>query len=353
MPNIWWMPIQTRTEMLATGVRSAVGIKVFGPDLAAIERDGGRRSRAALRDVPGTRSAFAERLTGGFYLDFDVDRDAAARYGLTVGDVQDVIETAIGGMTVSQTVEGRERYAISVRYARELPRRPRRRSSACWCRRPRRAGAARAGRDASTFATGPPMVRSEDGQLVGLVSVDVAGRADRRLRRGREARGGARASTLPPGYRIDWAGQFEYFERAKARLALVVPLTLLLVSLLLYLNTRSVVETAIVHARGAVLAGRRRLAALAARLQPERRGLGRDHRARGARRRDRRGDAALPQARPPRARASAGGCATARDLERGDRRGRGAPDPAEADDGARDPVRAAADPAGDRAPART
>src|SRR5262245_32534461 len=119
MPNLWWMPIQTRNEMLATGVRSAVGVKVFGPDLATIETIGIDVERA-LRGVKGTRTAFAERVTGGFFLDFDIDRAAIARYGLTVGDVQDVIEAAIGGMTVSQTVEGRERYPISVRYAREF-----------------------------------------------------------------------------------------------------------------------------------------------------------------------------------------------------------------------------------------
>jgi Cu(I)/Ag(I) efflux system membrane protein CusA/SilA len=125
MPNIWWMPIQTRNEMLATGVRSAVGIKVFGPDLATIERIGIEVEKV-LKRVRGTRTAFAERVTGGFFLDFDIDRREAARYGLTVGDVQDVIEAAIGGMAVSQSVEGRERYPISVRYAREFRDDPRR-----------------------------------------------------------------------------------------------------------------------------------------------------------------------------------------------------------------------------------
>src|SRR4029453_9471463 len=119
MPNLWWMPIQTRNEMLATGVRSAVGGKVFGPGRATIERIGSDVERS-LRTVKGTRSVFAERVTGGYFLDFDIDRAAAARYGLRVGDVQDVIEAAIGGMTVSQTVEGRERYPISIRYAREF-----------------------------------------------------------------------------------------------------------------------------------------------------------------------------------------------------------------------------------------
>ena len=119
MPNIWWMPIQTRNEMLATGVRSAVGVKVFGPSLAGIESVAVAVENA-VQGVRGTRSAFAERVTGGYFLDFDVRRDEIARYGLTVGDVQDVIESAIGGMAVTQTVEGRERYTVTVRYAREL-----------------------------------------------------------------------------------------------------------------------------------------------------------------------------------------------------------------------------------------
>src|SRR5207244_933291 len=119
MPNIWWMPIQTRNEMLATGVRSAVGVKVFGTSLAGIESVAVAVENA-VKDVRGTRSAFAERVTGGYFLDFDIRRDQIARYGLTVGDVQDVIESAIGGMAVTQTVEGQERYTVSVRYAREL-----------------------------------------------------------------------------------------------------------------------------------------------------------------------------------------------------------------------------------------
>src|SRR5204863_7270255 len=119
MANIIWMPIQTRTEMLTTGFRSILGIKVFGPDLGAIE-DVGVRIEKALADFPDTRSVFAERTTGGYFLDFKVNRQAAARYGLTVGDVNDIIETAIGGKTISTTVEGRERYPIAVRYARDF-----------------------------------------------------------------------------------------------------------------------------------------------------------------------------------------------------------------------------------------
>src|SRR5207248_2191923 len=119
MPNVWWMPIQTRTEMLATGVRSPLGVLVLGPDTKVIDRIGSE-IETALREVPGTRSAFSERIGGGYFLDFDVDRDRAARFGLNVGDVEDAVETAIGGLTVSTTVEGRERYPVTVRYARDF-----------------------------------------------------------------------------------------------------------------------------------------------------------------------------------------------------------------------------------------
>ena len=243
MPNIWWMPIQTRNEMLATGVRSAVGVKVFGPDLGEIERVGVEIEKA-LQDVPGTRSAFAERVTGGYFLDFDVDRAAVARYGLTVADVQDVIETAIGGMVVSQTVEGRERYTIKVRYAREFRDDP---DALQRVLVPTASGAEvpLAQLAKIVYRTGPPMIQEEDGQLFGLVSVDVAGRplasyvADAK-------RAVASRVQLPPRYRIDWSGQFQYYERAKARLSFVVPLTLLIVFGLLYFNTRSVSEAGLV-----------------------------------------------------------------------------------------------------------
>jgi Cu(I)/Ag(I) efflux system membrane protein CusA/SilA len=243
MPNIWWMPIQTRNEMLATGVRSAVGVKVFGPDLPTIERIGVQIERA-LQGVPGTRSAFAERVTGGYFLDLDVDRAAVARYGLTVGDVQDVVETAIGGMLVSQSVEGRERYGIIVRYARGFRDDP---EALKRILVPTPAGAqvplAQLAR--IEFRTGPPMIQDEDGQLFGLVSVDVAERpladfvADAKRAVAKEVR-------LPPKYRIDWSGQFKYYQRAQARLSFVVPLTLLIVFALLYFNTRSVGESALV-----------------------------------------------------------------------------------------------------------
>src|ERR1051326_8810754 len=167
MPNIWWMPIQTRTEMLATGIRSVVGVKVYGPDLEEIGRIG-KDVEAALATVSGTRSAFAERTTGGYYLNFKVDRDAIARYGMTVGDVQDVVETAIGGKTISQTVEGRERYTINVRYFRDE------RSDLESLKRvlvaaPDGTQIPLAQLAAIELSTAPPSIRDEDGQLVGYV----------------------------------------------------------------------------------------------------------------------------------------------------------------------------------------
>jgi len=247
MPNIWWMPVQTRTEMLATGIRSALGIKVFGPNLARIEEVAVEIEKALLADPrtePYTRSAFAERITGGYFVDFHVKRLQAARHGLTVGDVQDVIGSAIGGMNIAETIEGRERYPINVRYARDF------RDDLDSLSRVLVATASGAQIPLSQVAdlelvTGPPMIRGEDGQLVGFVFVDVAGagivdyvEAAREVVADRVA--------IPAGYRIAWAGQFQYFERAKEHLLVIVPLTLLFVVMLLYANTRSAAETAIV-----------------------------------------------------------------------------------------------------------
>ncbi|MCH8332991.1 efflux RND transporter permease subunit [Candidatus Sumerlaeota bacterium] len=247
MPNIWWMPIQTRTEMLATGIRSALGIKVYGSDLEAIERSAVQIERALQEDprtARFTRSAFAERVTGGYFLDFRIKRREAARYGLTVGDVQDVIMTAVGGMNIAQTVEGRERYPINVRYARDF------RDDPEALRRilvPSPTGAqVPLGQVADLeFLTGPPMIRSEDGQLVGFVFVDVVDKGIADYVRDARLVVDERVQ-LERGIRLAWAGQFTYFERAKARLKIVLPLTLLIVFLLLYLNTRSIVETLIV-----------------------------------------------------------------------------------------------------------
>ena len=203
MPNIWWMPIQTRTEMLATGIRSNLGIKILGPDLAEIERIG-LTIESLLQGLRGTRSAYSERVTGGYYLDVQVDRDAIARYGLTVEDVEDVIESAIGGKNISQTVEGRERYPINVRYARALrddPESLRR----VLVETPSGATIPMAQLAQISMVTGPPTVRDERGSLSGIVFVDVTGRdlAGYVAEAQRVVREHVR---LKPGYRLEWGG---------------------------------------------------------------------------------------------------------------------------------------------------
>jgi copper/silver efflux system protein len=248
MPNIWWMPIQTRTEMLATGIRSSLGIKVFGADLLTIEKTAVDIERALQEDqrtAAYTRSAFAERSTGGYFLDFDIDRQEASRYGLNIGDVQDVIVAAMGGRTVSQTVEGRERYNILVRYAREF------RDNITSLERvliPTANGAQIPISQVAElkFRTGPPMLRNEDGQLVGFVFVDVneqIGIADY-VSLAKQVI--ADRVKIPTGYRLDWAGQFKYFERAKAKLKIVVPLTVFLIFFMLFMHRKSLVETLII-----------------------------------------------------------------------------------------------------------
>ncbi len=248
MPNIFWMPIQTRTEMLATGIRSALGVKVFGSDLATIERTAIEIERALLADertAPYTRSAFAERSTGGYFLDFDINRAAAARFGLTIADIETVILAAVGGMPVSEVIEGRERYTILLRYAREY------RDNLEALKRvlvPTPTGAQIPITQVAdmTFRTGPPMVRSEDGQLVGFVFVDVhdsIGIADY-VNLAREVV--AEQVVIPNGYRLAWAGQFQYFERARATLQLLVPATLFLIFFMLYLHRGVLAETLII-----------------------------------------------------------------------------------------------------------
>ena len=242
-PNIWWMPIQTRTEMITTGVRSPVGIKVLGPDLKTIERIG-LEIEQALATVPGTRSAFAERLNEGFYLDLTVNRREAARYGLTVGDVQEVITTAIGGETVTTTVEGRERYPVNVRYKRELRDDPDRLKRVLI---PTPTGAQiPLGQIAEMVITqGPPSIADEAGSLAGLVSVSVSGRDLRGYVQDAQ-RAVHELVTLPSGYRLIWTGQYEHLVRAEERLKLVVPVTLAVILLLLYLNFRSLAKSLIV-----------------------------------------------------------------------------------------------------------
>ncbi|MDO8547447.1 MAG: CusA/CzcA family heavy metal efflux RND transporter [Nitrospirales bacterium] len=242
-PNIWWMPIQTRTEMVTTGVRSPVGIKVLGPDLKTIEAIGLEIERV-LAKVPGTRSAFAERLNEGYYLDLIVNRREAARYGLAVGDVQAVITSAIGGETVTTTVEGRERYPVNVRYKRELRDDPDRLKRVL-VTTPTGAQIP-LGQIAEVIITkGPSSISDESGAMAGLVSVAVGGR-DLRGYVEDAQRAVQQQVTLPPGYTLKWSGQYEHLVRAEERLKLVVPVTLGLILLLLYLNFRSLAKSLIV-----------------------------------------------------------------------------------------------------------
>jgi len=247
MPNIWWMPIQTRTEMLATGIRSSLGIKVFGDDLATIESAAVRIEHALQDDErtrPFTRSAFTERLTGGNFIDFNIDRDKIARYGLTVDDVEEVLMAAVGGLTVSQTIEGRERYAINLRYAREFRDNPEALSRVLV---PTPGGAQIPISQLAElkFITGPPMLRNEDGFMVSFVLVDVKGKgiADY-VNLARQVVN--EKAAIPQGVRVEWAGQFKYFERAKAKLKVLVPLTLVIVFLMLFLNHGSIGEALII-----------------------------------------------------------------------------------------------------------
>jgi copper/silver efflux system protein len=246
--NAWTMPIKARIDMLSTGIRTPVGVKVYGPDLAGLERVATEVERV-VRAVPGTTSAYAERIGGGRYLEIAPDRDAIARYGLSMSDVQEVVASALGGETVTTTVEGRERYSVIVRYPRGLRDDPRAIGEQVLVPAMTAGGSGPMiplGQLAAIRVTqGPPSIRTENAQLVAYVYVDMHGRDI-----GRFVADAARAVreqvTLPPGYQIQWSGQYEYLERAKAKLAVVVPATLLLIFVLLYLNFRRLTETLIV-----------------------------------------------------------------------------------------------------------
>ncbi len=245
LSNIWLPPIRTRIDMLATGIKSPVGIKLSGPDLATIDRLAGQ-VEAAVRGVPGVSSALAERLTGGRYIDVDVDRLAAARLGLSVADVQAVVATAIGGDNVGEVVQGRERYPINLRYPRELRDSLQRLRVLPFVTA---RGATVLLQDVArlSLADGPPMLRSENARLSGWVYVDVRGRDLRSAVQDMQAAVAAQVP-LPAGYAVAWSGQFEYLERATQRLKLVVPATLAVIFVLLYLLFRSLRDAALVMA---------------------------------------------------------------------------------------------------------
>jgi Cu(I)/Ag(I) efflux system membrane protein CusA/SilA len=242
--NAWTMPIKARIDMLSTGIRTPVGIKVFGTDLAEMERVA-REVEQVVKTVPGTSSAYAERVIGGYYLDITPNRDTLARYGLMVGDVQDVIATALGGDAVTTTVEGRERYTVNIRYPRDLRGNPQSIANDVLVPLPN-GGTVPLGEVASVkLARGPTTIRTENGQLATYIYVDIR---DRDLGGYvAEAQKAVAASVkFPTGYYVTWSGQFEYLERAEARLKVVVPVTLLIIFLLLYLNFRTLTETLIV-----------------------------------------------------------------------------------------------------------
>ncbi len=275
--NAWTMPIKGRIDMLATGIRTPVGVKIFGPDLATLERIG-KEVEQGVQMIPGTRSAFAERAVSGYYLDIDIDRAAAARHGVNVADVQTVIATAIGGMTITQTVEGRERYGVRVRYPQELRDTPERLAavlvpvnhgigapnaalngvpnaapngtpnamlSSAGAMNPTLAQVPLGQLATIKQVAGPMVVRTEGAMPTAWVYIDVAGRDIGSFVR--EAQRMVRDMVkLPTGYSIVWSGQYEYMERARATMRVVIPATLALIFLLLYFNFRSVGETLIV-----------------------------------------------------------------------------------------------------------
>jgi copper/silver efflux system protein len=242
--NLWTMPIKNRIDMLATGMRTPVGVKVFGPEVAELQRIG-TEVEGLLRQVPGTRSAIAERGATGFYLDVEIDREAAARYGLNVMEVQNAMMTAVGGTIATQTVEGRERYGVLVRYPRDLRHSADRIAQA---RVPTMDGTMQVplGQLATLRTTqGPMMIRTENAFPVSAVYVDVEGRDLGGYVADAQAWLEERL-TLPAGYTLQWSGQFEAMERVRGRLMLIVPVTLALVFLLLFLHFRNAAETLIV-----------------------------------------------------------------------------------------------------------
>jgi Cu(I)/Ag(I) efflux system membrane protein CusA/SilA len=242
--NAWTMPIKARIDMLSTGIRTPVGVKVYGNDLAELDRLSSR-IESVVRNVPGTSSAFAERVLGGYYLNIEPDRSALARYGLAIDDVQNVVRTALGGEMVTETVEGRERYGVIVRYPRDFRDDPQAIARQVLIDTPGGATIP-VGQVASvSIGQGPPSIRTENAQLVDYIYVDMQGRDLGGYVR--DAQNAVRDQVkLPAGYHIEWSGQFEYLERAAARLQTVIPITLFLIFLLLYLNFRRLTETLIV-----------------------------------------------------------------------------------------------------------
>ncbi len=245
--NAWTMPIKGRTDMLTTGIRTPVGIKIYGPNLGEMENIG-KMLESILGKIPGTRSVFAERAVGGHYIDFDINREAIARYGLTISDVEDVIETAIGGMSIGKVINGRERFAIALRYPREHRDNT---DNLKMTLVPTPSGSqVPIGELASIHrVNGPPMIRDENGMLSDWVYVDlntsnIGGYVERAKKAVND--GIIKNGMLPAGYTLEWTGEYKYMEHAKKTLMIVIPLTLFIVFLLLYFNKHSVTEALLV-----------------------------------------------------------------------------------------------------------
>jgi len=242
--NAWTMPIRARIDMLSTGIRTPVGVKVYGADLGEMEKVA-RQIESVLKTIPGTSSAYAERVIGGYFLDIVPDRTALGRYGLTINDVQDVISMALGSEVVTSTVEGRERYGVAIRYPRAYRSDPQSIARDVQVSLPG-GGTVPLGEIADVkLARGATTIRTENGQLAVYIFVDIANR-DLGGYVAEAQQAVAKSVKMPAGYSVAWSGQFEYLERAKARLMIVVPLTLALIFLLLYLNFKALTETMIV-----------------------------------------------------------------------------------------------------------
>lgn len=243
LTDAWLMPIDARIGMLSTGIRTPVGIKIGGPDLQTLE-DIGREVEAVVRDIPGTSSASSDRVFGGNYLNFRIDRERIARYGLTVGDVQDILQSAIGGMNISSTVEGLERYPINLRYSREL------RDDIESLKRvlvptPTGQQIPLAQLADIYFEKGAPMIKSENSRPNAWVTVDIKGiDVGSYVENARKIV--SERVNIPEGYTLKWSGQYEFMQRAKERLALIVPMTIMIIFVILYLNTKSIIKTFIV-----------------------------------------------------------------------------------------------------------
>ncbi|CZJ32050.1 Cation efflux system protein CusA [Legionella pneumophila] len=241
--NAWTMPIKARNDMLTTGIRTAVGIKIFGPDIKKIEAIG-KEIEMVAKEVKGTSTVYAERVAGGYFLDFQINRDQLARYGLTIMDVNRIIESAVGGENIATTIEGRERYPVNVRYLRELRDDPDK-LNRILVKTPSGAEVPIAQLVTLTFRSGPAMVRDENGMLAGYVFIDISGRDIggyvEELKQAVNAK-----VKLPPGYTLAWSGQYEFMQRVYERLKIFVPLTLAIIFVLFYFTFRTITETLMV-----------------------------------------------------------------------------------------------------------